>query len=129
MNLFAVIGGTLVHAAIVRLDSRWHHARLGAGDGQGPRLQARRAAALARGAQVGPPEGALTEVFGTGTAAVISPVGELAFEGGKLVLNGGQPGPVSLKLFEEISSLQQGLKAGPLRVDAPGRLSRCPEPA
>lgn len=55
--------------------------------------------------------GTLTEVFGTGTAAVISPVGELAFEGEQLVINGGQPGPVANELFETISAIQRGAKA------------------
>lgn len=54
--------------------------------------------------------GQLTEVFGTGTAAVISPVGELAFENESLVFNGGAPGPVSLKLYEEISGIQRGTR-------------------
>ena len=54
--------------------------------------------------------GTLTEVFGTGTAAVISPVGELAFAGEKLVFNQGQPGPISLQLYELISGIQRGTR-------------------
>lgn len=54
--------------------------------------------------------GDLKEVFGTGTAAVISPVGELAFAGEKLVINDGQPGPVGLKLYEDIVAIQRGAK-------------------
>jgi branched-chain amino acid aminotransferase len=54
--------------------------------------------------------GTLTEVFGTGTAAVISPVGELAFEGEQLVINGGKPGPLANELFETISAIQRGAK-------------------
>lgn len=58
--------------------------------------------------------GTLTEVFGTGTAAVISPVGELAFASGeKLIVNEGKPGPISLSLFETISGIQRSLKSDP----------------
>ena len=55
--------------------------------------------------------GTLKEVFGTGTAAVISPVGELAFAGEKLVINGGKPGPVAEKLYADIGAIQRGVKA------------------
>jgi branched-chain amino acid aminotransferase len=54
--------------------------------------------------------GTLKEVFGTGTAAVISPVGELAFKGEKLIINGGQPGPVAQQLYAEIGAIQRGAK-------------------
>lgn len=54
--------------------------------------------------------GGLTEVFGTGTAAVISPVGELAFEGERLTINGGKPGPVANELYETISAIQRAAK-------------------
>lgn len=55
-------------------------------------------------------KGTLTEVFGTGTAAVVSPVGELAVDGKKLVINGNQPGPRALELYEEIVGIQRGTK-------------------
>lgn len=54
--------------------------------------------------------GLLTEVFGTGTAAVISPVGELAFAGEKLVINNGVPGPIGQSLYAEIGAIQRGSK-------------------
>lgn len=54
--------------------------------------------------------GSLKEVFGTGTAAVISPVGELAFAGESLVINNGQAGPTALKLYDEITSIQRAVK-------------------
>ncbi len=52
----------------------------------------------------------LKEAFGTGTAAVISPVGELAAMGEKLVINGGEPGPTAQRFYEEISGIQRGTK-------------------
>ena len=53
-------------------------------------------------------EGRLQEVFGSGTAAVISPVGELAWNGKNIVINNNQTGPTSQKLFDYITSIQQG---------------------
>ncbi len=52
--------------------------------------------------------GALREVFGTGTAAVISPVGELRYRGENVVVNGGAPGEISRRLFDEITGIQYG---------------------
>lgn len=54
--------------------------------------------------------GSLKEVFGTGTAAVISPVGELASDNYVMKINNGQRGPVATKLFDEISGIQYGEK-------------------
>jgi branched-chain amino acid aminotransferase len=54
--------------------------------------------------------GTLREVFGSGTAAVVSPVGELEFDGEKLSINGGKPGELSMKLYEEIVGIQRGTR-------------------
>ncbi|MDT8902636.1 branched-chain amino acid aminotransferase [Anaeroselena agilis] len=53
-------------------------------------------------------KGELEEVFGSGTAAVISPVGELSWKGQKLVINGNKTGPFSQKLFDYVTGLQYG---------------------
>ncbi|HWR09787.1 branched-chain amino acid aminotransferase [Sporomusa sp.] len=53
-------------------------------------------------------EGRLKEVFGSGTAAVISPVGELSWHGKNIVINNNQTGETSQKLFDYITSIQQG---------------------
>ncbi len=53
-------------------------------------------------------QGELKEVFGTGTAAVISSVGELGREGGKMVINDGQVGELSKRLFDAITGIQYG---------------------
>lgn len=52
----------------------------------------------------------LKEVFGTGTAAVISSVGELSNDKMKLVINNSKAGDLTQKLYEEITSIQYGLK-------------------
>jgi branched-chain amino acid aminotransferase len=57
--------------------------------------------------------GTLEEVFGTGTAAVISPVGELAFKGRRMVINGGKIGPTTQKLYDAIVGIQYGTLADP----------------
>ncbi len=52
--------------------------------------------------------GTLEEVFGTGTAAVISPVGKLRYMDDVMTIGDGQTGPVSLKLYETITGIQLG---------------------
>lgn len=54
--------------------------------------------------------GELLEVFGTGTAAVISPVGELAHRNETYVINNAQVGPLSSRLLQEITGIQYGEK-------------------
>ena len=54
--------------------------------------------------------GRLQEAFGMGTAAVISPVSELAYKGEKLRISNGKVGPLAQRLFDDISDIQRGLK-------------------
>ena len=51
-------------------------------------------------------KGTLKEVWGTGTAAVISPVGELAYRGERIVINGGRIGELTQKLYDTIVGIQ-----------------------
>jgi branched-chain amino acid aminotransferase len=53
-------------------------------------------------------QGKLTEVFGTGTAAVISPIGELAWNNKKIIINNNKTGQLSAKLYETICGIQYG---------------------
>jgi branched-chain amino acid aminotransferase len=53
--------------------------------------------------------GALKEVFGTGTAAVVSPVGELGWKSERFPVGDGKPGPLSQRLFKAITDVQYGL--------------------
>lgn len=50
--------------------------------------------------------GRLRECWGTGTAAVISPVGELAYRDERLVVNEGQIGELTRRLYEAIVDIQ-----------------------
>lgn len=54
-------------------------------------------------------KGDLLEAFGTGTAAVISPVGELCYDGVCFTVNDRQPGEVSKSLYQDITAIQYGL--------------------
>ena len=53
-------------------------------------------------------EGKLEEVFGTGTAAVVSPVKELDWKGDKVFINDGKIGPVTQKLYDTMTGMQWG---------------------
>lgn len=53
-------------------------------------------------------EGKLEEVFGTGTAAVISPVGELRYEDDVCIINNGEIGEVTHKLYNTLTGIQWG---------------------
>jgi branched-chain amino acid aminotransferase len=53
-------------------------------------------------------EGLLEEVFSTGTAAVISPIGELEWQGKKIEINNKKIGQVSQKLYDTLTGIQTG---------------------
>ncbi len=54
--------------------------------------------------------GKITEVFGCGTAAVISPVGKLGFKEVDHTINDCQTGPVSKHLYDELTGIQYGTR-------------------
>ena len=53
-------------------------------------------------------DGSLREVFGAGTAAVISPVGMLRYKDESFTVNDGQIGPMAKQLYDEITGIQYG---------------------
>jgi branched-chain amino acid aminotransferase len=57
--------------------------------------------------------GTLAEVWGTGTAAVISPVGELAYQRERMVIGGGKIGPLTQRLYDAIVGIQYGRAPDP----------------
>ena len=59
-------------------------------------------------------EGKLDESFGTGTAAVISPVGQYIDGEEKIVINNGEIGEISQKLYDNITSIQWGKAEDPM---------------
>ena len=53
-------------------------------------------------------EGKLEEVFGTGTAAVVSPVKELKWKDEVAYISGGKIGPLTQKLYDTLTGIQWG---------------------
>lgn len=57
--------------------------------------------------------GELEEAWGTGTAAVVSPIGELAMGDKKVTVSGGKIGEITQKLYDELTGIQWGRVADP----------------
>jgi branched-chain amino acid aminotransferase len=57
--------------------------------------------------------GKLTEVFGTGTAAVISPVSELFYKGHTIVINDRKVGPWTQRIYGALTAIQWGTAPDP----------------
>ena len=53
-------------------------------------------------------DGTLEEVFGTGTAAVISPVGELRYKDDVVIINDMKTGELTQKLYDTLTGIQWG---------------------
>jgi len=53
-------------------------------------------------------DGSLDEIFASGTAAVISPVGKLVFKDGEFAVNGGNIGSIAQRLYDELYGMQTG---------------------
>ncbi|REF35246.1 branched-chain amino acid aminotransferase [Thermasporomyces composti] len=52
--------------------------------------------------------GRITEVFACGTAAVVTPVGQLKWRGGQLTIGKGECGPVTARLRQQLLDIQYG---------------------
>ena len=65
--------------------------------------------------------GELEEAFGSGTAAVVSPVGRLAWKGQEILISDGKIGPLTQKFYDTLTGIQYGELEDPfgwvLRVD------------
>lgn len=57
--------------------------------------------------------GKLTEAFGTGTAAVVSPVGQMTYKGSDYTIAGGKMGELSQRLYNELVGIQYGDRVDP----------------
>ena len=58
-------------------------------------------------------DGKLDEAFASGTAAVISPVGEFNWAGNAITINDGEIGALAQKLYDELTGIQTGRIQGP----------------
>jgi branched-chain amino acid aminotransferase len=52
--------------------------------------------------------GEITEVFACGTAAVVTPVGKLMWEGGEVGTNAGEGGPLTQQIRQQLVDIQYG---------------------
>ena len=52
--------------------------------------------------------GTLEEAFGSGTAAVVSPVGRLAWNDEEITIAGGEIGALTKKLYDTLTGIQFG---------------------
>jgi branched-chain amino acid aminotransferase len=70
--------------------------------------------------------GAITEIFGAGTAASISPVGSLRYRGQDYIVNNRAVGPISQKLYDTLLGIQYGEQEDPFnwitKVDPAGKV-------
>ena len=55
-------------------------------------------------------DGSLEEAWGCGTAAVVSPIGEIAYDGKKYSINEGKIGELTQWLYDELTGIQWGKK-------------------
>ncbi|HEY0401382.1 MAG TPA: aminotransferase class IV, partial [Blastococcus sp.] len=58
--------------------------------------------------RAGVADGTVTETFACGTAAVITPVGEVKARTGDFVVGDGMPGPLTMRLRESLLDIQHG---------------------
>ncbi len=58
-------------------------------------------------------DGVLEEAFGTGTAAVISPIGEFLWQNEKLPVQDGKIGKLTRELYDTLTGIQNGTKPDP----------------
>ncbi|MBT2213632.1 MULTISPECIES: branched-chain amino acid aminotransferase [Actinomadura] len=63
--------------------------------------------------EAGCASGEITEVFGCGTAAIISPVGHVKGSDREWRIGDGEPGEVSMRLREELIGIQYGTRPDP----------------
>jgi branched-chain amino acid aminotransferase len=57
--------------------------------------------------------GDISEVFACGTAAVINPIGRVAYSGGEFTIGDGTPGPITTQLRAWLTAIQHGTAADP----------------
>ncbi|MGN0733471.1 MAG: branched-chain amino acid aminotransferase [Emergencia sp.] len=52
--------------------------------------------------------GQLKEMFASGTAAIVSPVGELLYKGERMIINNNEIGPIAQEMYDTIYGIQTG---------------------
>jgi branched-chain amino acid aminotransferase len=108
MNIFFVIDGRLVTPALggTILQGITRKSVLELAPELGIRCEERRIAIDE--VVEGIASGRVSEIFGAGTAAVISPVGKIGYRGTDYIIDGGRTGPWARKLFDTLTGIQYG---------------------
>lgn len=108
MNIFFVMDGNLVTPALggTILHGITRKSVLELAPDLGIRAEERRIAVDEVIAGIA--SGRVSEIFGAGTAAVISPVGKIGFAGRDHVINDNRTGPWAKKFFDTLTGLQYG---------------------
>src|SRR5690606_29127117 len=57
--------------------------------------------------------GTLDEVWGTGTAAIVSPIGRIAYRDREILIQDGQRGPTTELLYRKLLAIQKGNENDP----------------
>ena len=113
MNIFFVIGGELITPALQGsiLPGITRDTVLQLGRGWGLTVSERRIAIdeVLQAAETG----ALQEVFGSGTAAVISPVGQIKYGERVVAVGDGKVGALSSRFYNAITDIQYGRSQAP----------------
>jgi branched-chain amino acid aminotransferase len=58
-------------------------------------------------------DGSLEEAWGTGTAAVISPIGQIIYQDKEHTINNFEIGTLTQKLYDTVTGIQWGKQADP----------------
>jgi branched-chain amino acid aminotransferase len=58
-------------------------------------------------------KGSLKEAFASGTAAIVSPIGKISYKERAIIINNGETGALTEKLYNEILQIQYGEKDDP----------------
>jgi branched-chain amino acid aminotransferase len=114
MNIFFVIAGELVTPALQGsiLPGITRDSVLALGRRWGLKVSERRIAIdeVLQAAE----QGTLEEVFGSGTAAVISPVGLIRCGDQEITVGGGKVGPLAKRFYQTITDIQYGRAEDPM---------------
>jgi branched-chain amino acid aminotransferase len=113
MNILFVIDGKLVtsplHGSILPGITRDSILRLAADEGMTVEERPLSIRELTQGIE----RGVVSEAFGAGTAAVVTPVGIVGWGGRNYVINGNEPGPVTRHFYKSLTDFQYGKVTDP----------------
>lgn len=108
MNMMFLLGDTLVTAALEGsiLPGITRMSILSLARDMGIKVEERKVS-IAELVEAGE-SGELKEAFGTGTAAVVSPVGELCYKDKSIIVNKGEIGTLTQKFYDTLTGIQTG---------------------